>query len=72
MNFGNMQMALRVGHRATREGWNGPGQYVSLQVPDAHSKMTVPYFYITTAAGSRIPWVPSQTDLWAEDWVLLP
>lgn len=72
MNFGNMQAAVKAGHRAAREGWNGPGQFVSLQVPDAHSKMTVPYFFITTVQGNRVPWLPSQTDLWAEDWILLP
>lgn len=59
---------MEAGKRVARAGWNGPGQFVSLQVPDAYSKMTVPYCYITTTQGNRVPWAPSQTDLLASDW----
>ena len=59
---------LQKGSRVTREGWNGPGQYLELQVPDTHSKMTLPYIYITTVQGYRVPWLASQTDILALDW----
>lgn len=59
---------LRLGNRVTRDGWNGKGQFLELQVPDEHSKMTLPYIYITTVQGDRVPWLASQTDLLAEDW----
>ena len=68
MDFGYALRALRSGARLTRRGWNGPGQFVELQVPDAHSKMTLPYIFITTVQGDRVPWLGSQTDLLAEDW----
>ncbi len=43
---------LKDGSKLSRQGWNGKGLFISLQVPDAHSKMTRPYIYITTPAGS--------------------
>jgi len=60
---------LQEGKRVARKGWNGPGQNLGLQVPDAHSKMTLPYIYMSTAQGDLVPWLASQTDLLAEDWV---
>lgn len=59
---------MHNGSKVTRSGWNGPGQYLQLQVPDENSKMTKPYVYITTAQGDRIPWLASQTDLLGTDW----
>ncbi len=58
--------------RVTRSGWNGPGQYLELQRPDEHSKMTLPYIFIKTVQGDLVPWLASQTDLLAEDWALVP
>jgi hypothetical protein len=54
-----------------REGWNGKNMWVALQVPDEHSKMTLPYLYMRTAQGDLVPWLASQTDLLAKDWGLL-
>jgi hypothetical protein len=58
-------------HRWSRRGWNGPGQFIELQVPDEHSKMTLPYIFITTVQGNRVPWLASQTDLLAKDWYIV-
>jgi hypothetical protein len=68
MDFGEALTALRHGHAVFRAGWNGKGQFLMLQVPDAHSKMTLPYIYITTVHGERVPWIASQTDILATDW----
>jgi hypothetical protein len=57
-------------HRWSRRGWNGPGQFIEIQLPDEHSKMTRPYLFITTVQGDRIPWLASQTDLLADDWYI--
>lgn len=59
---------MQNGDKVQRIDWNGPGQYLQLQVPDANSKMTKPYVYITTVRGDRVPWLASQTDLLATDW----
>lgn len=69
-SFGYALHALKGGQAVTRDGWNGHGQYLLLQVPDAHSKMRKPYIYITPVGGEPVPWVASQTDLLAEDWKL--
>lgn len=68
MDIGGAIAVLRAGGKVTRTGWNGPGQFLQLQVPDEHSKMTLPYVYISTVAGDLVPWLASQTDLLAVDW----
>jgi hypothetical protein len=62
---------MRHGSKVTREGWNGPGQYLELQVPDEHSKMRKPYIYISPVDGELVPWLASQTDLLANDWMII-
>lgn len=75
--FGIALEELEAGHKVAREGWNGKGLWLELQVPDAHSKMTLPYVYINypvdaqNTPGARVPWLASQTDLLAKDWVLV-
>jgi len=71
-DIGEAVQALRRGHRVTRTGWNGKGMWLELQVPDAHSKMTLPYVYMRTAQGDLVPWLCSQTDLLATDWEIVP
>jgi len=71
MDFAFAIHALRLGHDVARKGWNGKGQYLSLQVPDTYSKMTLPYIYISTVQGDLVPWVASQADLLADDWELV-
>ena len=66
--FGTALIHLKAGKKLTRRGWNGANQHLELQVPDEHSKMTLPYIFITTVQGDRVPWLASQTDLLAEDW----
>lgn len=61
---------MRDGQRVRRAGWNGKGMWLALQVPDEHSKMTLPYVYMSTAQGTLVPWLCSQTDLLAVDWEL--
>ncbi|MGH3954582.1 MAG: DUF2829 domain-containing protein [Mycobacterium sp.] len=70
MDFGKALDRLKAGECVTRRGWNGAGQRLKLQRSDAQSKMTLPYIYITTVQGDRVPWLASQTDLLADDWVV--
>lgn len=71
MNFGGAIVALKGGNIVARKGWNGKGMWLKLQVPDAHSKMTLPYIYMKTAQDDLVPWLASQTDILAEDWELV-
>jgi hypothetical protein len=72
--FGMALDELKRGQRVARKGWNGKGLWVELQVPDANSKMTLPYLYLNyptdadNTPGARVPWIASQTDLLSEDW----
>ena len=84
MNFSEALEVLKSGvvtetksNKMQREGWNGKGIFIELQVPDEHSKMTSPYIYIDTtglqtdneaAPKSMVPWLASQTDMLADDW----
>lgn len=61
-------VALKHGAKVQRTGWNGKGMYVMMQVPDAHSKMSLPYIFMWTADKNRVPWLCSQTDALADDW----
>jgi hypothetical protein len=77
-DFGHALELLKDGEKVCRFGWNGKGMWLLLQVPDEHSKMTLPYIYIeypdghpAYPAGSRVPWLASQTDLLAEDWMVV-
>ena len=68
MDFGEAIHNLKAGKRVARKGWNGKGMWLELQVPDAHSKMSLPYIYLKTADNNLVPWLASQTDMLAEDW----
>jgi len=67
-DIGFARTMLGRGKHVTRRGWNGPGQYLGLQVRDAGSVNTLPYVYIITVTGDRVPWLCSQTDFLATDW----
>ena len=78
LNFGEALQLLKDGKKVARRGWNGKGLWLELQVPDAHSKMTLPYIFISYPAdaqntpGARVPWLASQTDVLGDDWHRVP
>ena len=78
LSFSDALHMLKLGKKVARTGWNGSGLWLEVQRPDAHSKMTLPYIFINypdnskTTPGARCPWLASQTDLMAEDWVVVP
>ena len=80
MNFGQAIEALKEGKRVARKGWNGKGIYLELQIPDEHSKMTLPYIYIVTsrlestnpdAPRGVVPWLASKKDMLSDYWVVV-
>ena len=92
MNFGNAILALKVGNKVAREGWNGRGMWLIYVpgTPAAQLREGTPYrvatgleeceilphidMWTVNAQGRRamLPgWVASQTDMLAEDWVLV-
>lgn len=69
--IGQAVKEMQDGKRVARAGWNGKNMYLELQVPDDHSKMTLPYVYMRTATNDLVPWLCSQTDLLATDWSIV-
>lgn len=82
LNFSDALNALKDGINVARKGWNGKGLSVGLQMPDDGSKMTLPYLYLSYPAtpasetapanhiNAKVPWLPSQSDILAEDWIV--
>lgn len=81
MNFGQAIEALKQGEKAARAGWNGKGMYL-LYVPsekwgiiseiglDIPKENLLPWIGLKTADGCFVPWLASQTDILADDWVI--
>lgn len=70
MNFSQALSLACQEQKIARTGWNGKGLFVTAQYPTPDSKMGNPYLYINAVAlgGECNPWIPSQTDLFANDW----
>ena len=68
MTFSEALLCVKDGESVQREGWNGKGMWIALQVPDEDTDMTLPYIYMKTADHHFVPWLASQTDILAEDW----
>ena len=77
MNFGEAIEHLKKGGRTSRPGWNGKDMWIGLHLPkdnilmEDNIFMEVPFIYMCTAEGKLVPWVASQTDMLAEDWVTI-
>ncbi len=71
MNFGEAIDAMKQGEKVRRAGWNGKGMFLALQVPDEHSKMSLPYIFMKTACDNNVPWLASQTDMLSDDWQII-
>lgn len=69
-NFSGALYRLKQGIIVTRKGWNWKNQYIALQERTEKSKMTQDYLYIKTAQNQLVPWLASQGDLLAEDWLV--
>lgn len=83
MNIGEAIQAVKEGKKITREGWNGIGQFVYYVPPARYEACTDvgkeiagqdgkvsygAYLAIRTTYGVVNTWVPSISDLLAEDW----
>lgn len=60
--------AVKEGAHIHRLGWNGKGMYVGLYTPTIANYL--PYLFIKTVDGTFLPFVASQADLLANDWVI--
>jgi hypothetical protein len=72
MNFGQALEALKSGKKISRSGWNGAEMYAEL-VPakDFQFSELLPFFVLKNVKNSFNTWVPSISDLLAEDWEIV-
>lgn len=76
--FGHAVELMKTGFRMARKGWNGKGMYITLVsgenwAMDKHENTVCEkrdWLGIKTVDNQFMPWVPSQSDVLAEDWVL--
>lgn len=86
MNFGQALEAIKEGKLVAREGWNGKGMFVFLVkgstftvnrapllgiFPEGTEINYRPHIDLRDAEGKIVPWVVSQSDVMAEDWVVV-
>ena len=81
MNFGKAIEALKSGKRVARAGWNGKGMFLcfvhwkdwSVNPAETHKTSThlAPWIGMRTADNMFVPWLASQTDMLAEDWLII-
>jgi len=86
MNFGQALESLKLGSKVERIGWNGRGMFLFLVpgstftvnrppllgiYPEGTEVTYCPHIDMKTADGKVVPWLASQTDVLADDWVIV-
>lgn len=83
MDFGQALKHLKKGKRLARQGWNGKGMFIYyVEEDDVPARAEAikgmfnfdllpysAYIAMKTAQNTIVPWLASQTDILAEDWV---
>jgi hypothetical protein len=85
LDFGRALERLKDGEVVTREGWNGKGMFIYLVQGSTFAVNRPPlsglfpegteinyraHIDMKTADGSCVPWIASQSDLLADDWLV--
>lgn len=82
MNFGQAIEALKEGKAVAREGWNGKRMFLDTINPYHNNQYQVvekkgivgtlnSYIAMKTADNVLVPWLASQTDVLAEDYIII-
>ena len=86
LNFGEALAHLKNGYCVARDGWNGKGMWLCLISSDGYKLSNtnytsipeyddephlLPWVGMKTANSGFVPWLCSQTDMLAEDWIIL-
>lgn len=86
MNFGHALELVKQGKRVARAGWNGKGMFIFLVAGSRFTVNREPLLSILgegtevdyhghvdmrTATGQIVPWLCSQTDMLADDWMIV-
>lgn len=86
LNIGEAVQRMHEGAKVAREGWNGKGMFIFLVpgstfivnrppllgiYPEGTTINYRPHVDMRTADGEIVPWLCSQSDLLANDWVVV-
>lgn len=84
LNFGHALDAAKRGYKIARAGWNGKGMFIYYVPANTYAAQTeaarsvfgdmVPYrayLAMKTVDNDVVPWVASQTDILANDWMIV-
>lgn len=86
LNFGLAIEAMKLGKKVCREGWNGKGMFLFLVdgstfavnrkpllgiYAEGHIINYRPHIDMKTVDDQIVPWVASQSDILADDWVIV-
>ena len=86
LSFGLAVEALKMGKKVARSGWNGKGMFLFLVAgstfevnrapllgiyPAGTVVNYCPHIDMKTADDKVVPWLASQTDVLADDWLIL-
>jgi len=81
MQYEAALVLAKIGHRIARAGWNGKGMFVFLIAGSGtaggwtftngrcDNYPCLPFLAMKTATNEVVPWLASQTDLLANDWI---
>lgn len=72
LTFSEALEILKVGGSVTRKGWNGSGMYVKKsKLRTISLEIENPCLILRNVKGCFNTWVPSITDIFAEDWEVI-
>lgn len=78
MDFSDALRNAKAGNKIARKGWNGKGLWVACDSVAGKvtnhgvtAKISHPLLLIKNVNGTFATWVPSITDIFAEDWEVL-
>lgn len=82
MKFGEAIEFVKNGYKASRQGWNGKGQYIELAtnisyvngigeyVNVNHEEIGNRAIAFVGTSGTQLGWLASQADMLANDWIV--
>lgn len=73
LNFGDALQILKIGGKVARKGWNGKGMHVRRVnlITTNNIPIDNECLILKNVNGCYNTWIPSITDIFAEDWEVI-
>lgn len=74
MDFSEALKFIKIGCKLQRKNWNGKNMWVTLCKEydtewSFNGRESLPFIIMKTADDKLVPWLASQTDILANDWI---